>query len=53
MNIKKSRNDLGMTQTEVAVKVGVSLTSFQLWERNVSKPNETNLKKLKKVLEIE
>lgn len=49
---KEKRNALGMTQTEVAVAVGVSLTSYQLWERGASYPNEENQIKLFEVLNI-
>ena len=52
MNIKEQRVKLNLSQTSVAVAVGVSLTSYQLWERGVSKPNEENMKKLKSVLKI-
>jgi len=51
-NLKEARKTKGMTQTEVAVAVGVSLTSYQLWERGVSKPNSENEVKLKDVLEL-
>jgi len=51
-NLKESRKNKGMTQSEVAVAVGVSLTSYQLWERGVSKPNPENEVKLKTVLEL-
>jgi len=53
MDIKKNRLKLKMTQVEVAKAVGVSLPSFQLWEREVSKPNPENLEKLIKVLKID
>ena len=49
-SLKQKRKDLDLTQGELAVKVGVSLTTIQLWERGVSKPSEENLKKLNKVL---
>ena len=52
MNIKESRKALGLTQIDVAKKVGVSLTAYQMWEREVSKPSEENLPKLKQVLQI-
>jgi transcriptional regulator with XRE-family HTH domain len=48
--LKAIRKELGFTQIEVAKKVGVSLTSYQLWERGVSKPNEENMKKLERAL---
>lgn len=50
MNIKELRKQKGMTQIDVAIAVGVSLTAYQLWERGVMKPNEENEKKLKEVL---
>ena len=46
MDIKKLRKEKGMTQIEAAIKSGVSLTTFQLWERGVTTPNEENMKKL-------
>lgn len=52
MDLLNLRKIAGLTQVEVAVKVGVSLTSYQLWEKGVSKPNEENLKKLKDVLGV-
>lgn len=50
MDIKKLRKSKKLTQIEVAKLVGVSVMSFQLWERGVATPNEENMKKLKKVL---
>ena len=52
MDIKKLRKELGLTQSEVAVFCGVSLTAFQNWERGTSKPTEENQKKLEKLLKI-
>jgi len=52
MNIKEQREAKGMTQIDVAVAVGVSLTSYRMWERGASKPNEENEAKLKQVLGI-
>lgn len=48
--LKELRKQAGMTQTEVAVAVGVSLTAYQLWERGASTPKDENLQKLKEVL---
>ena len=53
MDIRKLRTQLGLTQSEVANKCGVSLYTYQLWERGNNKPNPENLKKLKKVLKVE
>jgi transcriptional regulator with XRE-family HTH domain len=50
MNIKELRKNKGLTQIEVAKNVGVSLVSYQLWERGVSKPKPENLEKLKNIL---
>ena len=33
MDIKKLRTELKMTQSELAIKCNVSLTTIQLWER--------------------
>jgi len=52
MNLKEIRIAKGMTQTQVAAAVGVSLTAYLLWERGVGKPNEENRKKLYQVLGI-
>lgn len=53
MNIKEKRLELKMTQTDVAKEVGVSLAAYRLWELEVGKPNEENMKKLKTVLQME
>lgn len=52
MNLKEHRKALKLTQGEVALKVGVSLMSYQLWERGHTKPTPENLQKLKEVLKI-
>ena len=51
MNIKELRRENKLTQTDLAVKVGVSLTTVRMWEKGVTKPAEENMKKLLKVLE--
>jgi len=53
MNIKELRKALNLSQSALAVKCGVSLTTIQLWERKVSQPNEENLIRLKEVLKID
>ena len=53
MELKKLRKEKGFTQGDMAIKCEVSLTSYQLWERGVTKPNEENMVKLKKVLNLE
>lgn len=52
MNIKELRKALKLSQSALAVECGVSLTTIQLWERNVSKPSAENLEKLKKALKV-
>lgn len=46
MDIKQSRKDQGITQMALAVKVGVSLLTIQLWEKGVTTPTDENYKKL-------
>jgi len=53
MDWKQKRLDLKMTQIKVAKACGVSLMTYQLWEREAMKPNEENMKKLIKVLRSE
>jgi len=50
--LKEARKKIGFTQTDVAVKVGVTLMTYQLWERGAMKPSEENRRKLFKVLGI-
>lgn len=51
-NIKESREKLGITQVEVAKRTGVSYAMYRLWEQGISTPNEDNMKKLMRVLQI-
>jgi len=53
INIKKLREEKGMTQVEVARKAGVSINTYRNWEYQVAEPNEENKKKLMEVLENE
>jgi ribosome-binding protein aMBF1 (putative translation factor) len=48
--LKKRRLALGLSQMDLAEKVGVSLLTIQLWERGVSEPNDKNKKILESVL---
>lgn len=52
MEIKKRRKELKLSQSALAVLVGVSLTTIQLWERGVTTPSDENLTKLKQALQI-
>jgi len=48
--LKKRRLALGLSQMDLAEKVGVSLLTIQLWERGVSEPNDKNKEILGSVL---
>lgn len=51
LNYKKLRKDKGLTQSEVAKKIGMSLMGYQLIERDITKnPDINNLKALEKLL---
>jgi len=50
MGIKERRISKGLTQIEAAVKVGVSLSAYILWEKGANKPTPENQKKLDEVL---
>lgn len=45
-DLKKLRKTKNASQVDVAVAVGVSLMSYQLWERGVTKPKPENVKGL-------
>lgn len=53
MNLKKLRTKLELTQIDVAKACQVSLSSYRMWEKGVTKPNEDNMKKLKNVLKVD
>jgi transcriptional regulator with XRE-family HTH domain len=52
MNIKEERKKSKISQIDLAAKVGVSLTTIQLWERGAMNPNEENYKRLLEALKI-
>ena len=49
-NLKQWRIENGYTQWDLALKLGVSLGTYRLWEAGLSKPNEENREKLEKLL---
>jgi len=51
--IKQARLNKELSQVDVAVMVGVSLMTYQLWEKEVMTPNDENLPKLLEVLGID
>ena len=46
MNLKEQRIKKGMTQIDAAIAIGVSLSSYRMWELGVTKPNQENMQKL-------
>ena len=51
-NLRELRKEAGLTQMTLAVKVGVSLMTIQLWERGVTTPRAENLNKLREVFNV-
>ncbi len=49
-NLRERRNLLGISQIDLAHKLGVSVLSIQFWERGAITPNPDNAGKLEKVL---
>lgn len=50
-NIKKERNKKGLTQSQLAEKIGVSKQTICDWEKGRSIPSYMKLKLLSKILE--
>lgn len=50
--LKKLRKDTGLTQVDVANKLGISQQAYASWERGVKKPTQDNLIKLSKILYV-
>lgn len=48
-DLKMLRTKRKLTQMDVCIKVGVSLLTYQLWERGITTPNEQNYEKLNEV----
>jgi transcriptional regulator with XRE-family HTH domain len=46
MTLKEKRLEKGMTQVDLAIKVGVSLSTIRMWEFGVTHPNKVNQMKL-------
>ena len=51
-DLKAKRLGAGLTQMQLACKVGVSLTTVIKWENGAGKPSEENYQKLLEALEI-
>ena len=52
-DLKELRLAKKLSQVAVARACGVSLMTYQIWEKEVGNPNQENLAKLKKALGIE
>lgn len=50
--LKKLRKDAGLTQVDVANKLGISQPAYASWERGIKKPTQENLVKLSKILYV-
>ena len=50
--LKKLRKDTGLTQVDVASKLGISQQAYASWERGIKKPTQENLVKIAQVLNV-
>lgn len=50
--MKERRKELGMTQMDLAVRMGVQLSNVSSWERGVRTPSVPNLRKLAGILGV-
>ena len=50
--LKKLRKEAGLTQVDVAEKLGISQPAYASWERGVKKPTQENLVKIAQVLNV-
>lgn len=50
MDFKKLRESLGLSQNQMAKKIGVHLNTWRLWEYGKFKPSKMAREKLEKIL---
>ena len=50
--LKKRREELGLSQSQLAKQVGVSRASYFNWEADKTRPNQKNLDLLAELLEV-
>jgi len=50
--LKKLRKDAGLTQVDMAEKLGISQPAYASWERGIKKPTQENLVKLSKIFYV-
>lgn len=51
-NIKKARLDAGLTQLEVAEKLGVAQAQYARWESGGRNPKDETVKKLAEIFDV-
>ncbi|MBM7643806.1 helix-turn-helix domain-containing protein [Streptococcus loxodontisalivarius] len=51
--LAKRRQELGMSQSQLAEKLGISRPSYHNWESGKTKPNQKNLQRLSEILKVE
>ena len=51
--MRAARTKQGLTQIQVAVRVGVSYPAYRLWEMGGTRPSPDNEAKVREVLQIE
>jgi transcriptional regulator with XRE-family HTH domain len=51
--IREARGERGLTQDEVARRVGVTVRAYQRWEEGASMPHRRNLDRLREVLGVD
>ena len=50
--LKDLRKQTGLTQVDVAEKLGISQPAYASWERGVKKPTQDNLVKIPQILNV-
>jgi putative transcriptional regulator len=50
--LKQLRKDAGLTQVDVAEKLGISQPAYASWERGIKKPTQENLVKIAQILNV-
>ena len=50
--IKELRESLGITQLELAVKIGVTPTTISAWERGMYEPRASQLRRLAETFSV-
>ena len=50
--LKDLRKQAGLTQVDVAEKLGISQPAYASWERGVKKPTQENLVKIAKIFNV-